>query len=190
MITQLSLKRRRRRSLDINPVFKTYSSWLPVTTPLPPKKKKGMNTKTQAWVCWLNKIWVERFETKPLIPLRWKTYITRKTLCGLFKVIMCLMKNLKLFRWYNRSVGTVAALNWAAIINHIYPPWKAISMLTTHPEAIWLLKSSCPSFACFWTGTEKAALPLKLLLSVLLGALGGGGGCVEGRVWTTIKEKT
>lgn len=60
-------------------------------------------------------------------------------------------------------------------------------MLTTHPEAIWLLKSSCPSFACFWTGTEKAALPLKLLLSVPLGAPGGGGGCVC--VWRAESEQ-
>lgn len=35
------------------------------------------------------------------------------------------MQNLQLFRRYNWPVGTAAALNWAAIINHTYTPREA-----------------------------------------------------------------
>lgn len=125
-------------------------------------------------------------EAKPLIPPQWKSYIKRKTLDGPFKVITCLMKDLKLFGRHNWSAGTVCRFK-SPLRSSIRSSGrgKASPCTLAHPQAIWLLKSSRPSFACLRTGAEGAAGPLKLLLSGLFGAQGqgllGGEGvvCVE-----------
>lgn len=134
---------------------------------------------------------MEHSEEKPLIPLQWKSYIKRKTLDGPFKVISCLMKDLKLFGCHNWSAGAVCRFESAlrsSIISSGRVKACRCTLAPRSPQAIWLLKSSRPSFACLRTGAEGAAGPLKLLLSGLFGAVGqgllGGEGvvCVEGRV--------
>lgn len=68
------------------------------------------------------------------------------------------MKNLKLFRWYDRSVGTVAALNWAAIINHIYPPRKSHLHAHYTPRS-YLATQIFLSFICLLLDRNRKGSP-------------------------------
>lgn len=85
------------------------------------------------------------------------------------------MKDLKLFGWHNWSAGTVCRFE-SALRSSIISSGngKASPCTLAHPQAIWPLKPSRPSFACLRTGAEGAAGPLKPLLSGLSGARGQG----------------